>query len=386
MTTSQPRLRSSLRRFLAISLTSLRLALPTDAAEDSAKTQETAPTAALEKLGSALGALERIRAEMTSLRAEYRSAAPARQQQIREVARQTSRQAHEFLVQAGDGFSAAYNVDPEHSLLVDVANRMVEVFFELNRFGEVRRVGQRLLDEEKASPKTTQLIGISYYADHLFEEAIKTFENLPEQPSSAKSGDGPSKIKDDARTYIEAWKKEQMTRAGEVAADDLPRVLLKTSGGNIVLELFENEAPNTVSNFIELIQKKYYDGLTFHRVIPAFMAQTGDPNTRDTHARKEGARDAGQGGPGYKIKCECYLPRARLHFAGSLSMAHEGKDSGGSQFFITHLPTAHLNGQHTVFGRTIEGLDVVRTLTHDDKIESATVLRKRDHEYTAEKL
>ena len=112
------------------------------------------------------------------------------------------------------------------------------------------------------------------------------------------------------------------------------------------------------------------------------MAQGGDPNSRD-----DDTSDDGKGGPGYTIKCECYQDNARMHFRGSLSMAHAGKDSGGSQFFITHLPTYWLNANkdaetgHTVFGRVVKGLDIAAALEIGDKIESTKVLFKRDHEY-----
>ncbi|MBI3862196.1 MAG: peptidylprolyl isomerase, partial [Planctomycetia bacterium] len=115
-----------------------------------------------------------------------------------------------------------------------------------------------------------------------------------------------------------------------------------------------------------------------------FMAQGGDPNTLDDDPSNDG-----QGGPGYAIPCECYTEKARMHFQGSLSMAHSGKDSGGSQFFINHAPTPHLNwvkgkaggSNHTVFGRVQEGLDVAMALRTGDQIISASVIRKRDHEY-----
>ncbi|MCY2964071.1 MAG: peptidylprolyl isomerase [Planctomycetota bacterium] len=167
----------------------------------------------------------------------------------------------------------------------------------------------------------------------------------------------------------------------------MPQVVFKTNKGDIVIELFENEAPNTVANFISLVEKKKYDGIKFHRVIPNFMAQGGDPNTLD-----EDPQNDGQGGPGYSIPCECYNGNARMHFQGSLSMAHAGKDTGGSQFFITHLPTPHLNPNleeergHTVFGRVIKGLDIALALRVGDEIESARVLRKRKHPYEPETL
>ena len=116
------------------------------------------------------------------------------------------------------------------------------------------------------------------------------------------------------------------------------------------------------------------------------MIQGGDPNSKDDDPSNDG-----QGGPGHTIKCECYGDNARMHFSGSLSMAHAGRDSGGSQFFVTHLPTPHLNvgtaisSPHTCFGRVTKGLDVVRKVKKDDKLISVTVIRKRDHEYTATK-
>ena len=159
-------------------------------------------------------------------------------------------------------------------------------------------------------------------------------------------------------------------RAAEAKADDLPRVVLKTTQGDVVLELFENEAPNTVANFVSLVENKFYDGLAFHRFIPHFMVQGGDP---------EGD---GTGGPGYRIKCECYEEGHRMHFRGSLSMAKSAAiNTGGSQFFLCFVPTLHLDGKHTVFGRVIEGIENMSALRQGDKIVFATVLRKRKHEY-----
>jgi cyclophilin family peptidyl-prolyl cis-trans isomerase len=190
--------------------------------------------------------------------------------------------------------------------------------------------------------------------------------------------------------YRALWAKEQTIRAAETKADDLPRVKLSTTRGDIVLELFENEAPQSVANFITLTKAGFYNGLPFHRVIHCFMAQGGDP------------KGNGTGGPGYTIHDECNQPNYRHHFRGSLSMAHTAApDSGGSQFFLTFIPTGHLDGKHTAFGRVIEGMDVLGDLQkrepngdpqHDealpppDKILKAEVLRDRGHEYTFEKL
>ena len=184
--------------------------------------------------------------------------------------------------------------------------------------------------------------------------------------------------------HIADWKKEQAVRDAEAAKGDLPRVKLATTEGDIVIELFENEAPQAVGNFVNLVEKKYYDGLTFHRVLPNFMAQGGCPDGRGT------------GGPGYKIYCECEKENYRRHFSGTLSMAHAGKNTGGSQFFMTFLPTPHLDGRHTAFGRVIEGKDVMSKIQRVDpqrpsglkptQIKAATVLRKRDHQYAPTKV
>jgi cyclophilin family peptidyl-prolyl cis-trans isomerase len=165
--------------------------------------------------------------------------------------------------------------------------------------------------------------------------------------------------------------------AWSVHAEDpakLPQVLLKTNKGEILLELYEDEAPNTVANFVSLVEQKFYDGLKFHRVIEGFMAQGGDP------------KGTGSGGPGYRIKCECVRKDHRKHARGVISMAHAGKDTGGSQFFITFDKTPHLDGKHTVFGHVIKGMDVVDKLRKGDVIEEATVVSKRDHEYKPETL
>jgi cyclophilin family peptidyl-prolyl cis-trans isomerase len=187
-------------------------------------------------------------------------------------------------------------------------------------------------------------------------------------------------------TYPALWAKEAALRDAEAKADDLPRVKLTTTKGEIVVELFENEAPQSVANFITLVKQGFYNGTPFHRVLPKFMAQGGDPT------------GTGTGGPGYAIRGEAHLPNHRSHFRGSLSMAHSGHpDSGGSQFFLTFVPTLHLNGRHTVFGRVVEGIEVLadlqrRSPQHQptpptaDRILKAEVVRDRGHEYPLEKL
>ena len=151
--------------------------------------------------------------------------------------------------------------------------------------------------------------------------------------------------------YRELWAKEQAIRAAEAKADDLPRVKLTTTKGDIVIELFENEAPQAVGQLHHAGQ----EGLLRRRGVSSRAAACSWPRA----AIRKGD---GSGGPGYTIRCECYQPNYRHHFRGSLSMAHAGRDTGGSQFFLTFVPTPHLDGKHTVFGRVIEGMEVLGEL------------------------
>ena len=145
----------------------------------------------------------------------------------------------------------------------------------------------------------------------------------------------------------------------------MTKALFETDAGTINFELFSNDAPSTVNNFTKLISEGFYDGLAFHRVIPGFMAQGGCPNTREGSSGMPGT-----GGPGYNINCEI---NSNKHLKGSLSMAHAGKNTGGSQFFIVYESQPHLDGVHTVFGKT-EDMDIVLKLTNGSKIIKATLV------------
>jgi peptidyl-prolyl cis-trans isomerase B (cyclophilin B) len=145
----------------------------------------------------------------------------------------------------------------------------------------------------------------------------------------------------------------------------------ETNKGTIVAELYVKDAPKTVENFETLANKGFYDGVKFHRVIPDFVVQGGDPLSRDL---PEGDARIGTGGPGYKIKCETQ-GNPRKHEIGSLSMAHAGKDTGGSQFFmvLSETGTRHLNGVHTVFGKITKGIDVMQKIQKNDVMKSVRV-------------
>ena len=145
----------------------------------------------------------------------------------------------------------------------------------------------------------------------------------------------------------------------------------ETNRGTIVAELYDKDAPKTVENFEKLANDGFYDGVKFHRVIEDFVVQGGDPNSKTMTA---GDPRIGSGGPGWKIKCET-AGNPRKHAVGALSMAHAGKDTGGSQFFmvLSEGNTRHLNGVHTVFGQITEGLDIMKQIKMNDVMTKVRV-------------
>ena len=186
----------------------------------------------------------------------------------------------------------------------------------------------------------------------------------------------------------ERWQRELKIQRLEGITDDLPKVKFETTKGDFVVELFENHAPETVGNFIDLVEKKFYNDMTFFLVRPGEYAQTGCPN------------GDGSGDAGYQIPCECYREQIRHVFTGVLCMATNGRerDTGGSQFFISHQTNEKWDGRYTAFGRVKEGMDVVYKLQTVDKTQAdpaeiepskiikATVLWKRDHKYEGNQI
>ena len=264
--------------------------------------------------------------------------------------------------------------------LVDEANLLVE---------EIRVTGTALLEEtaepdkELLSTMTGLVINDAFFDRD--DSALTLGQKLIDKGAESVYFERAAEA-DRLRPSGKEILRELVLRSNEAAADDLPRVKLTTSKGDIVLELFENDAPETVGNFISLVKDGYYDGLTFHRVLDGFMAQGGCP-TGD-----------GTGGPGYNIRCECYKPEYRRHFTGSLSMAKgRARNTGGSQFFLTFVRTDELDGKHTVFGRVVDGMDIVNSIQRfdasvsndaltPDVIKKAEVLRDRGHEYKPTKF
>lgn len=244
-------------------------------------------------------------------------------------------------------------------------------------FEAVLRISRDLI---KHGTQTVDVYEAAAIAAYMTNQTDVVGEYLRQAEAEGAISAETKQLLESAPELEKAWEEEQRIRQSEAAADDLPRVRLATSKGDIVVELFENEAPLTVNNFVHLVDQGFYDGLSFHRVLPHSMVQGGCPV------------GDGTGGPGYMIPCECYGDNYRRHFRGSLSMAKKSEPhTGGSQFFFTLTPSSDLDGRHTVFGRIIEGMDILARLQRRDpesraappadRILSAKVERRRDHDY-----
>ena len=318
--------------------------------------------------------LKKLIGELTALQAEYQqpNADKASIENKFNITRDKAREAALALEQSA---SAAVLANPENTDACAVVRDVLEAAIQADDPKKALELATTLNNAGKAN----EGVLLNGATAAMITSELDLAENFLK--AAEEAGTSPDKIAS-LQKAIEAERPkvatEMATRKAEEKADDLPRVKIETTKGTIVVELFENEAPNTVANFISLVENQFYNGTPFHRVIPQFMAQGGDPT------------GTGTSGPGYTIDCECDLPNARKHFLGSLSMAHAGKDTGGSQFFLTFRPTEHLDGRHTVFGRLIEGFDVLPKITRtegpqarptQDKIISAEILRKRDHAY-----
>lgn len=320
--------------------------------------------------------------DLRQLKVRYQSAALAEQAQIQQQWNDLIAKGNELidaLQEAGlKAYAEAPNEDPQlMRFLVKLADDRIDH----DDYLRARQITSVLLEHHCPEKQIYNAAAIAAYVLNDYDEAEKYFKLAKEAGVLSDYG---KELEPTVAEYKELWAKEKAIREAEAKADDLPRVKLSTTKGDIVLELFENEAPETVGNFISLVEQGFYNGLTFHRVLKNFMAQGGDP------------KGDGSGGPGYHIYCECYRPDYRRHFQGSLSMAHAGRDTGGSQFFLTFRPTPHLNGKHTCFGRVIEGMEVLSKLQRrdpnasnppaPDSIIKAEVLRKRDHAYQPHKV
>ena len=337
------------------------------------------------------GEMNALLAELADLQVRYKTANEDKQatikQQWNELIEQGKVLEPKLIAAAQHAYAESPNTDKD---IAEFLAKLLAQAVQRDDYEPVAEIGKLLVENKYSGKCVANLAGITAFALNDFDTAEK-YLNLAAEQGCYKSLSKDDKIgqigaifSQLAPIYKQAWAEEKAIRAREAKTDNLPRVLLKTTKGDIVVELFEDQAPNTVANFISLVKKGFYNGLAFHRVMQGFMAQGGDPAGNGT------------GGPGYSIACECYRPDTRRHFRGTLSMAHAGRDTGGSQFFLTFVPTPHLDGKHTAFGRVIDGMDVLAKLQRRDpgdaeapradKIIEAKVLRKRPHEYVPKKM
>ena len=357
---------------------SLTFNLPQLIAEPPAQTKKGKTSVSLKQTDAdfiqAQEELKKLVGELTALQAEYQQP-NADKISIENKFNTTRDNARKAALALEQSASAAVLANPENTEACAVVRDVLQSALQADNQKKTLSLVQTLDDAGKANEELLLTGATAAMITSELDLAEKFLKAAEEAGVSADKIASLQRAIDHERPKVDS---EMAARAAEGKADDLPRVKIETTKGTIVVELFENEAPNTVANFISLVDSHFYDGTPFHRVIPQFMAQGGDPT------------GTGTSGPGYTIDCECELPNARKHFLGSLSMAHAGKDTGGSQFFLTFRPTEHLDGRHTVFGRVIKGLDILPKITRtegpqarptQDKIISAEIIRKRDHAY-----
>jgi cyclophilin family peptidyl-prolyl cis-trans isomerase len=261
--------------------------------------------------------------------------------------------------------------------------QVTELLYDNGNVDEVYLYCSDMVKNGFDSMQLNDLAAASAYCTDRIAEAAEYYQKARERKQYLRSA--LVTTKDHLQVAKEAWEKEEKIRAAEAAADDLPRVKLETEAGDIVVELFENEAPETVANYISLVESGYYDNTDFFawvRTAEFFLgSKNGGPNSD----------------PGYHIYCEAEKPDRRFPFRGALSMFVQAKDQGGSVYTITTRPAPNKDGSFTTFGRVIEGFDVLPKIAkynnrdpmpglETTKVRKATVLRKRDHEYQPSKV
>jgi len=334
--------------------------------------------------------MDDILAKLATLQIEYRTASEDKradiQQKYKDLVDKGLKIEPDLIEAAEKAYQEAPNADKD---IVEFLVHMLKEQIDADDSEPAAKIGKLLVDNKCDDKDVLNLAGIAAFDTSDFKTAEKYlslaqsqgyYKSAPKEDEVARLGEFYLQA---VPYYKKAWAREKAFRARDAKAD-LPRVVLKTNKGEIEVELFEDQAPNTVANFISLVQSGFYKNVTFHRVLKGFMAQGGDPT------------GSGNGGPGYSIPCECYQSNHREHFRGTLSMAHAGRDTGGSQFFLTFVPTPHLDGKHTVFGRVIDGMDVLAKIQRrdpgdaeaprPDKIVEAKIIRKRPHDYKPQKM
>jgi cyclophilin family peptidyl-prolyl cis-trans isomerase len=288
-------------------------------------------------------------------------------------------------------------IDEDYERLASLSDRdRVQVEWARHRLGQNRYQSIPMILQADpidlaAEPEGGILLARAHMSRNQFAEAIAAIDSIPED-GLAKPGirGQATRIRGEATRWSALWQDESALREAEDAAGTAPIIQLITSKGPVTIMLFENEAPNTVANFIELAEQDFFDGTRFHRVEPNFVAQGGDPNSRPGSTSSAGA-----GGRGTWIPDESGRVDKRFHFAGSVAMAKSpdpskpGRsipNSASSQFYIVLEPAENLNQEYTVFGRVIDGIEVAEAIRRDEDLLEVATISRPERDYVAETL
>ncbi|MBX9791566.1 MAG: peptidylprolyl isomerase [Pirellulales bacterium] len=337
--------------------------------------------AARQEFDKALQPWKRLAGHMQELHVRFLASNPENRKVVRqeygEVLAESERVLHELM----PVLKRAYTANPTDPELMDFMSTIAILNFDGDKFDDALDLAECLIANNFPKPEVYDLAGLAAHELDRLDDAEKYLRIAAEKNALSSYGRELLAELPNYRAVVEA---EMARRAASDEKGDLPRVRLHTTRGDIVLELFEDDAPNTVASFLGLVADGFYDGLNFHRVVSAFGAMSGSP-TND-----------GQGGPGYETLFEGNSAQPLPHLRGTVSMVPLTKRTNGSQFFITLRPSraAGLNGKQTVFARVIEGMDVVtrlhrfdtvepNSLFEPDRILEATIIRRRSHRYDA---
>lgn len=313
------------------------------------------------------------------IQAQFARVPEAERQGVIDAFIKTIEQTQQIFADLRTAADAAYRADPKNKHVEEFLALVALRSFEGDRLEDAFELLTLLLDNGSEYSFLPNHAGIAALEMADLDSAQKYLELAQLKKSLDKTGAACLAKLSEFREVVEH---EKAVRAAEAKSDDLPRVVLKTTAGDIVIELFEDDAPNTVANFIHLVQEGFYDGQTFFRVVRGFGATAGCPN------------GDGTGDDGYRILREDYQNNEHVHLRGYVSMVTTKHGTAGSQFFIAFRPTtaSQLNKQQTVFGEVIQGLDIVTELPATDprqranglrprEIIEAKVLRRRNHAY-----
>jgi len=284
---------------------------------------------------------------------------------------------------------------------------LAKVEFDSNHFQAAYEDARKALAADNHKRAVWEIYARASFGVERFHDVVEGLDQAFPKDKPAWAADPRKK----AQHLVEEWKRELALRQAEDKADDLPRVRFtiehrafvngsagekSTGRGDVELELFEDQAPATVANFLYLVERRFYDGTRFHWAEAGRMAVGGDPNTK-----LENRSEDGNGGPGYSIPDESRSALARGHFRGSISLVQHGPRTAGSQFFITLVPCPEFDGRFTTFGRVIAGQEVMDQVTEGrtnreigefgkiipgDVLVHAEVIRKRAHKYEVTKI